>query len=170
MKKWIKAFTIIELVVAMVLSGVTISAGIIIYMNFSKAYKDSINRNAYNHDILFLHQLLTDDFYNAKMINCSGLTIKIETIDNEELQYRFLSDMIIRSKKFQKDTFYVQTINHQHETVQQLFEKKRIAGKYNRLISEFSFEIVIEKDYVYPVVLYKQYDNYKYYEMTEKRE
>lgn len=110
MKK-LKAFTLIELVIAIVLSGFVMGMGSAGYLIMSKQFRNykSINDNV--SDAAELFSVLQCDIQQAKeVIKKSGSAIET-SLKNRNVKYSFEKKYIVRNTGLVRDTFFVSTLN-----------------------------------------------------------
>jgi competence protein ComGF len=146
LKKKIKAFTIMELLVTLVLTSIIVSLASSIYLNMQKYFSDSEAAYEKNSDINFLIGLIKNDFENASSVVSSFGLITLISNDSKMLEYNFGDEYIIRKKEYQRDTFYVKT------------EELDIIRLDNNsdLVTEIKADIIID-DGVIPFHIYKSY-------------
>ena len=139
----VKAFTILELMIAMLISGIVIGITYSSYIIVHKSYLAFKTKNEEMAVITQIDQVLKRDFNRAEMITGGGNMIRIKTTDSTMIAYKFNAAYIIRTSTV-NDTFKV-NIDHQ----QLLFEHHiqvvpmdafDIPPETNR-IDELSYEI-----------------------------
>jgi Tfp pilus assembly protein PilE len=102
----IKAFTITEIVVAMVVSAIVISIAILAYLVVSKQFTQY---KALNDELLKVYEvnyLVQQDSFEANamefILEENSLTF---TGQNQSIQYEILNDKLVRHEKGRTDTF-----------------------------------------------------------------
>ena len=143
MKK-LKAFTLMELLIAMIIGGIVVG---ISYTAYSIIYKQFLNYKSMNgkiNEASLLNTLMQHDFSNASFINASGEKEITFTFQPEnKIVYRFDQDYIIRQTGETRDTFFVPA-----ENIERRFQNEKISD-YTALIDAVSFEATIsgEKEF-----------------------
>ena len=105
--KRLKAFTVLELLVAMVISSMVIGAS---YFTYDIIYKQFLNYKQVDRnvlDALTFRNVLNYDFATGEFIYKMNDGISITKFDGTERQYAFSNGTIIRSAGSVKDTFYL---------------------------------------------------------------
>jgi len=134
MKK-IRAFTIIELVVVMVISGIAISIAGLSY--------DIINMQMLNYEttsarllstIQFNHLLKTDFIQAKKVIKEQG-SLKFVSENKNEISYYFDEDNIIRRMAYLADTFQLSVFNVKQQLINEVQKND------GDLVDELSFQL-----------------------------
>lgn len=104
----LKAYTITELVISMVVTGIIISiAGTILFM-FNKQHSTFQSSNKELHQINLLHTLLNKDFEQSESVKWSNNTLSLESIE-VRTEYSFEDNYVTRLEKSVIDTFHVPT-------------------------------------------------------------
>ncbi len=106
MKK-VSAFTIIEIIVAMLISGIVISASYTIYFNFKVLFIETQLEFEENSRILLLQSLLKRDFREADFIKSRNDELIINFADKEKIYYEIEEDFIVRNNQEIVDTFFI---------------------------------------------------------------
>lgn len=145
----IKSFTIIELLVAMSISGIVISMALLMFLQFRKyVYDYSTTLNRHNEILLLVNQINLDfDKFNIVEIG-NYSTVKLEN-ENELIEYYIDEDFIIRESDIKTDTFKIKTED---------LELKFLDVDEN-IIKSIYFSIIIDKELTYPVLIKKEYAN-----------
>ena len=133
----IRAFTIIELVVVMILSGIIIGIVYSAYQIVSSQYENYRKANNQNTSMAVLTLLLNRDFSTAYSIKKEGERISFFDQENKVCSYAFAEDFIIRSTNAVEDTFHIHTFN-----IEVLFLNQP-QSSYTGLIDEVYFESMI---------------------------
>lgn len=107
----LKAFTIIELTVITLLSGIVISIAYFVFFILQKQYNTYDKTSKIQLEITTLNRLLTEDFQKADSIvsstNSAFLIYKNELVTD----YKFEPNYITRNKSSVTDTFHLSTDN-----------------------------------------------------------
>ena len=140
----LKAYTISELVVALVVTAIVISIAGSILLLVKKQYSTYQSSNKELFNINLFQSLLNKDIENAERIYWGNNRLRLETGVNA-IVYTFDESKVVRIQKGQTDEFLIQTNDL---TIQSLEDKD--------LVYTVAFEIVEEK-HTYPVSLKKEY-------------
>ena len=136
----LKAFTLLELLIAMVISSIVVAFG---YSVYSLMYKQYLSYKKTKTEIVKTMQfntVLTNDFYNSEEITFSENTIAIFRKNNEPLIYTFNDNFILRKANEITDTFKIATTNIQEKFV---FKNESYPST---LIAKFSFDSQLSWD------------------------
>ena len=106
MKK-IKAFTIIELTVITLLSGIVISIAYFIFFIMEKQYNLYDKTSKYQLELSTLNRLLTQDFQIADSILTHDNSGIVVFKNSNKTLYIFAPPLITRNKNNQTDTFHL---------------------------------------------------------------
>jgi prepilin-type N-terminal cleavage/methylation domain-containing protein len=151
----VKAFTIIEMTVAMLISAMVIAFTYTAYSILSKSYSVFINKNRDMETVIQLDRLLRKDFSKAGAIykTENGLTLKDSS---NMVSYEINENGVIR-KGIVTDTFKVQ-ISQPLAT----FESRPIATSVDHsganLIDDFSFTLLFRNEKI-PYHYHKSYSS-----------
>ncbi len=105
--KQLKAFTLLELLVGMILSGIVLTATFTAYRITTKQYETYSSKSKAITEISFFASQLQADFSNATIIiHNSENTIQLQS-DKRILEYRFSTKYVLRNDFKQIDTFKV---------------------------------------------------------------
>lgn len=155
MKKELKAFTIMETVVAMLLSAIAIGLTYTIYSIFTQTYSAYTHKNQLLAIPVRVEQLLSRDFDKASNISRSDSGIVFAS-DQQPVSYQFSSDYIVRNQLV-SDTFKVKV-----EQFSSFFEKSTVietdsVSNKNR-VDELQIKLSIENQ---PITyhFFKQYSS-----------
>jgi prepilin-type N-terminal cleavage/methylation domain-containing protein len=103
--KALKAFTIIELLVSMLLSAIVIALAYNVYHSTEDSYRTAYGQFGRTTDLLQLQSLLNHDCNNAKMVVFEDNIMKVERLDHNPVNYMVKGDKIIRQTGAVVDTF-----------------------------------------------------------------
>jgi len=154
MKK-IKAFTLIEIIIAMLLSSFTIGLAITFYLMMNNQFNRFTSRMDGNTRLVQFYKTLKQDVERADRAYYNSSTLELEKEESPGLTYLFSSKRIIRTHQTARDTFHLKHTNLNTKTVDD-----------TELLQNLWFSVVIEGK---PLVLSvkKQYPQYILY--TEKQ-
>ncbi|HKG08724.1 MAG TPA: type II secretion system protein [Pedobacter sp.] len=133
----IKAFTLIELVLAMMLAAIVIGMAYSAFTIFSRLYGSYHGKNLAHADVRTFKQVVHRDVKNAVRIEQqnSGIVFK-DSLSMEQLAYSFGPDHLIRIKNAVPDTFKLK-----HLTVHTAFEGVAVSdGIIDRLTFRFDYD------------------------------
>ncbi len=145
MKK-IKAFTIIELLVAMTIAGIVVSFSILLFLQFQKYIYTFSGKLNYNNEILLFTNVLRFDFDKAEKIGNDGTAI-IVRLTGDVINYEFSEEYILRQSIERTDTFHVVCSDPEFKWI----------DKANEIVRSVYFEVHVDKHDYYPVKLNKLY-------------
>lgn len=157
MKK-LKAFTIIELIVTMIISGIVISMAFTIYFKTSTSFQRYVINAQSINDAMALHVLLRKEFENAENVQFRRGRLEIHKGEHI-IYYDFAEEYVIRELKYDADTFWVYTKNLEYERL-----------KSNRLyITTISFTFDLYENLYFPFFVSKEYTNQQLYKFSSKK-
>jgi len=140
----LKAYTISELTIALVVTGIVISiAGSVLFL-IKKQYDNYEEKNRTTYQLNLVEYLLKKDFEKADSIFWKEEKLTLFQ-DIDKIKYTLEEEYIIRNQEIVSDTFFFQ--------VGEVSTAFLIGKKY---VSSLSFDIVI-KERKYPVYLRKEY-------------
>jgi len=154
-KQKVKAFTILEVTITMLITGLLIGITYTSYSIVVQSYKAFSVKNDEIAVLVTLDHLLKRDFDKAEIIykTQDGLMFKQ---DNQIVNYEFMPDYILRSSA-RIDTFKVQTqaiittfVNMPINEVQETEEQNRVDG--------LGFTIIYKTEQI-PYLYHKQYSS-----------
>ena len=139
MKK-VKAFTLVELLVSMLISSIVISMAYVSYDIVYKQFSNYKNINKKINEVILIDMLLKNDFFQAKEIYCkTSDKLIFKDKQNHENTYLFTPGYIIRKSNEVNDTLFIGAskilFKFQNE---ELFSDN--ASLTNKLMDEFCFE------------------------------
>ena len=143
MMQKLKTFTLIELIVAMLISSLVITISYYSYSIISRQFIYFRNINEYTIEITRLNTVLKTDFAESKYCSqqANGLSFVFE--DNRKVSYEFYPEHIIRYMPGLTDTFHIQPAN-----LNKLFFNEP-SNNPKGLIDELSFESQQDKEIKY---------------------
>jgi len=160
MKTKVKAFTILEVTITMLIAAVVISITYTAYEIVSKSFISFKSKNEDMAMVANIDHLLKRDFDRADIILSANTGIELRQQDKPVIYYEFANAYIVR-KSGAIDTFKVT-----NRDVKMYFEHQaRNSSEYmntsdagNNRIDELSF-MIIYKDEMIPCHFYKQYSS-----------
>lgn len=105
--KRIEAFTLVELIVAMVLSTIVIAMAYQVYQRTEISFYEASDQTAEINNLLQLQNLLNNDCNNARLITYEDRQMKVERTSYHTVNYTIADDMVIRETQVAVDTFAV---------------------------------------------------------------
>jgi hypothetical protein len=142
--KKVKAFTIIEMTVVMLLSTIVISMAYFAFELLSKRYVKYKAQTEVYYKLTLLDQLLSKDFFTADSIKAYGGNLR--TFQGEVISdYEFVGHYILRRAANQTDTFYFQVVKHEL-----LYQEMPVSS--DELIDQCKLNLLFENrnlEYVY---------------------
>jgi type II secretory pathway component PulJ len=154
-KHKVKAFTIMEITVAMLLAAIVIGITYAAYSIISQSYMAYHNKNEDMEGLVRLDELLRRDFSHADTISKveNGILCKIDT---ESISYEFQPDYVVRHSTI-IDTFKLKTSG-----INTLFENQPVAeinsmAEQNRL-DELDLTVLFHDEKI-PYYYHKQYSS-----------
>ncbi len=149
----IKAFTIIEVAVTMVLSSIVVGSAIYVFFTFNKVLFATNKNNLIDLELIQLQQILKSDFIKADEINYQYGSIVIKFMNEEKTFYDIEDQVIIREAVNGIDTFNIEVYD--------------IYVYYNsensKLVNELILDIEID-NLDFPIHVIKKYPNSKLFE------
>lgn len=122
----LKAYSLLEIMIAIVLSGIVISA---VYSGYVFTHKQFFRFTAIKTEIrnyFELSEVLNRDFETAKkVIKTGGHEIEMEMID-KTINYSFGSNYILRTIKLQSDTFFFSVKETKINVINELTEVRLV--------------------------------------------
>lgn len=151
MKK-IKAYTLIEVAVAMLLAGICISICYTAYGIIDNYYQSFQQKNQATDQVLSLKHVLEKDFLQSKAVLKNGEGIKLNQ-DSVTINYLFEQQYILREiNELHTDTFKIASQN-----LQLSFEGAEV--QEDGLVDEIKFTAILAKGIVVPLQVNKRYSS-----------
>ncbi|WP_353780192.1 prepilin-type N-terminal cleavage/methylation domain-containing protein [Winogradskyella sp. 3972H.M.0a.05] len=135
----IKAFTILEVLISLVVMGIIIG---LTYTLFNIMEKQLITYRNDNDVILqynLLNTTLQRDIYYANYYEKEESTLVLFNYSEEKISYSFLNDKVLRAKQSIVDTFRVHVISHKFE----IFNEKQNISKLDMKIKLLNEDVEI---------------------------
>ena len=144
----LKAFTVLEIIIVLLISGIVIALSLNIYLNMEKLfYRILSDGNKYN-EIMFFHNRLKNDFDKAKYVKIEIDELIIYKEDWDIIKYNLGSDYLTVSANNITDTLKLKIKNYNFEYL----------NEESRLISDFSLELKYNNNN-FPFYFTKKYSN-----------
>jgi prepilin-type N-terminal cleavage/methylation domain-containing protein len=103
--KAIKAFTMVELLMAMVLSAIIIGIAYNVYSKTETSFRNAYEQYGKTNELLQLQNILNYDCNNAWRASFEDEQMKVERFDHNIVNYMIMSDKVIRQANEVTDTF-----------------------------------------------------------------
>lgn len=143
----LKAFTIAELLVALVISGLIIAGAFSFYLNYEGLIRRKTNQMECGKDVIQFYTTFKHEFELTPVITFSGNQLGFLNDQKIPVHYEFEDSVILRMLPETADTFYLRVDNF-----------NIINDQASGLPRMVSFELQSCGE-VFPVVLEKQYPN-----------
>lgn len=105
-----KAFTLVELIVAMVLSTLVIAMTYNVYNRTESSFRRFSEEVGYTSELLQLQKLLNDDCNHARLMTYEDHTMSVQRFDYGEIRYTIMADRMIREAANAIDTFVLGSV------------------------------------------------------------
>jgi hypothetical protein len=105
--KYLKAFTILELLVGMILSGIVLTATFTAYRITTRQYESYREKSGMLTEVSFLVSQLEADFEKAKSVTRNSESNIMLQSENSMLEYHFSEKYVLRNNFLRTDTFHV---------------------------------------------------------------
>ena len=151
----LRAFTILEIIIAMLISAILVGMTYTAYTIISKSYLDFIIKNKQMETAIQLDRLLKKDFYSAKKISRDNDGIQLQT-DSIPVTYVFNPDFITRTQLI-TDTFKVRMV-----TWSTSFESRPLGDIFpqdeQNQLDDLELHIIVQNEKI-PYHYHKQYSS-----------
>ena len=133
----IKAFTILELVVVMILTSIIVGIVYSAYEVVGNQYNSYRKINTQNKQVALLNMLLNKDFTTSHFIKCGEDKLLFYDKENKITSYDFGEQDITRNNNAFTDTFFIPSLNVEMKFLNQMQQVQ------NNLVDELYFESLI---------------------------
>jgi prepilin-type N-terminal cleavage/methylation domain-containing protein len=144
-KTKLRASTLIELIMVMVLLGIISSLAFSSLGIFAQNFEFFRKISSRNHEITLLEKLMTKDVFGANFVLSNGTNELQCKNPNHEVKYEFSMDKILRRSE-NVDTFHLKSNSFNVEYL----------GNSTEIVDKLSFDILID-DQTIPFVFTKKY-------------
>ena len=137
MKK-LKAFTLLELLIGMIISSIVIAIG---YASYNMIYKQYLLYKSYRTELVEfagLNSELHNNFYNSERVKAKETSLFFEFKNEKEIVFEFNDEFILRKEKESIDTFKVNVLNY----------KFFLQNESNIIVNAISFDSELLKEMV----------------------
>ena len=145
----IKAFTIMEMLVALTLAGIVIASGGMLYFQFNRYLSTSINMNESENSVILFSLAFRNDIRKSSNITAKNEEIIVLNSDASSVSYSFFDKYVVRSIAEKTDTFKMLVNDLSIST--ELGSDRFYSVKANLVADET----------VYPFFLVKEYENFE---------
>jgi Tfp pilus assembly protein PilE len=142
----VTGFTIVEILITMIVSGIVVLSAFQFYNIFNKLLLQKSRTMAEGKEIIQFYDVLKNDVAKAITMKSSGKELLME-IPEKKIRYEFFNDYVVRIQNAMADTFLVDIIDM--NTI------KDLTTGYDKSII---LEILKNKE-TFPVILEKNYPN-----------
>ena len=133
----IKAFTLMELLIGMIVSGLVVGFCMMAYFIIFKQFNTYKNTKQSISNIVLLHTVIANDFTNAKTIKSTANNNLVLSNGDNNITYRFTNKMLTRVNKETTDTFTVESKNWESVFVMGNDDEKL------KIVNKFSFDATV---------------------------
>lgn len=139
--KKIKAFTLVEVLIAMAFSAIIVTFAYSLLNNTNKSFRNAHAQFAQVNELLLLQTVLNRDFVNARTVTYKDKNFAIQCIDQKQITYLLTDSSIIREHPFHSDTF---RIGAYKDSIQYLFGKPPLLEQITiELLSKDSLQLSV---------------------------
>ncbi|MCX6181889.1 MAG: type II secretion system protein [Bacteroidetes bacterium] len=158
-QKKIKAFTLLEFLVVISLSGIVVTLSYVVWNKAMESFSLYESDTRDSSELMRMQGALQDDFFEAKsvVLTINGVICKLS--DGQEIEYDFSGDEILR--KVDDEEWMIEVENVQVEFFREHEKQKETAGLVDEIRIEFTKENE-EKPFVWKV--YKRYGFSSYFD------
>ena len=144
----LKAFTVIEIITVLLISGIVISLSLSIFLNFEKIFRQLLSDSSKYSEIMFFHRRIKNDFDRAKYITYNQDELVLHNVNNNIVKYNLGNEYLTINTNTNIDTLKV---NIKDCSVEYINEE-------SKLITSF-FLILKLKGNDFPLFFNKEYSN-----------
>jgi prepilin-type N-terminal cleavage/methylation domain-containing protein len=141
--KTVKAFTIIEVTIAMLISAIVIGITYAVFSVINQSYNSFNKKNEHMAEVLLLDKLLRKDFEHAVLIIKDTSGIAFQSPD-KSVRYKFDTAYVVRIGQI-SDTFKVKT-----DTINASFENEIVndpaSSKEENRLDQLDLSIVLQNE------------------------
>lgn len=105
--KTIKAFTLLEMMIALVLSSIVFSISFVCYSMILKQFLNYKHSSTLIQEAGQLQTTLQTDFFNSQLIQYNDITATFIFFERPSVKYLFVKDFVLRESNNRTDTFHV---------------------------------------------------------------
>ena len=147
LKQKVTGFTVMEILVTMVVSGIVVLTAFQFYTIFNKLILQKSNSMEGGKNVLQFYDVLKNDAVNAVSLSSSTNKLTMWFPEKEFIQYEFFDEYVVRTYNTLLDTFRVKTVDFNTE-------KDKTTG----LDKIITLDLLNNKE-TYPVIIEKTYTN-----------
>lgn len=142
----IAAYTIIEVIVTISISGIIVLSSLMIYTSFQKVFNKNLQSIQKNTELALFNNQISRDIIISEKIFCRSDKLVFQQLDSTEISYQFLNDYIIRYGNETEDTHFIKHSNLEYNYC------------LGNLINEIEFDITTESN-KFKYYICKEYNN-----------
>lgn len=143
----IRAFTLMELMIGLVVSSIAISSGYMLYQFTLKQYNDYKKVRTELVEFASFYSELENNFYHSEKIYFKDNKLQFDGGIINNIKYEFSESYVLRISNNSVDTFKVECSR---------FNAAKVNSHSNNLVSDVSFVVKFREEY-YDVDLNKRY-------------
>jgi len=144
---YLRAFTIMEVMVTLVLSGIIIAAALSLYLNFENLVRLKNNQINCGKENLQFYQIFQHEYDQATSVSIIQKQVNLLLPGRTNIQYEFNPNYILRNYKDLTDTFHIKVVDFETTPDEVTGWNKTVKMELHNCGE------------VYPVYLVKQYAN-----------
>jgi type II secretory pathway component PulJ len=111
MNKRLKAVTVIELAIALLISAIVIAIAYNSMDVFNRMYSRFLLKNDINHQLIVFDKIIKSDLQRSEVVLRKGNGISLHKSGSEWINYEWMESYILRHKRnINTDTFYVKSV------------------------------------------------------------
>lgn len=146
--KRLKAFSLVELITSLLISGLLIGFSLWIFLTLRKSYVNNARENTLNNEAMLFYNTFSRDADRAEYISWQYNKAVLSS-PGKDLTYNFEENIILRYSNYTTDTFRLKTKNLE-------FTPLKSNDNY---IQTISLTIELKKGLNQPISFYKCYPN-----------
>jgi hypothetical protein len=146
-KQRVTGFTVMEILVTMVLSGIVVLTAFQFYNIFNKMLLHKTKTMEEGKEILQFYNVLTNDATRAISLKSSVNELQMKLPENDFILYEFFDEYVVRTRNTLVDTFLVKVTDMNTE--------KELTTGFDKTIT---MELLTDKE-IFPVLFEKTYPN-----------
>ena len=144
----VRAFTLLEVMVAMVISGIVLAMAMSAFIIIQRQFDNFRERGGEIFQVQRTRSLMAKDMADATLVLGAGASVALRMPDGEELMYHFRAGVLTRERAGRIDTLATGITVPELETVPNIGA--------NPPVAQLSFTMESGKK-TYPLVFYKTY-------------
>lgn len=140
------AFTVIEMIVVITISGILISSAMMIYLNYQKMFNKTLKGIEQSSEFMLFDSRIQNDSENSDKFVFKNDQFIFQLYDSTEVSYQFLENYLVRTCNEHSDTtfFKIKDLSYSNYS--------------GNLIKEIEFDIILNNN-KFRYYLSKKYNN-----------